>query len=518
MSGSDAPRLLRTTATRDPGVMLYLYALRAARARQLRARVLRPFARRRFPGGEPPGEATPVPAARGLWGSPAFETSSPLDASTRLGRFHRQYGDDVLAAARAGDVEEARRLIATWIEAHPPHDGDAWHPYPLSTRAGNWVAALTLLPELASPELSRSLWRQLQRLRVNVEDDVLGNHVIRNARALVLGGTSFGAADLTRRGIELLRRELPEQVLRDGGHYERSPAYHLVVLRDLLEIQAASPHSWLADAIDRMRVFAAALERPDGAPALFNDGTVDAPQLDLPEPPEGLSVFADSGFVVVRDGPLWLAFRCGPAAPTFLPAHAHADALSFQLWWRGRPVVVDPGTFTYEPGADRDWFRSTRAHSTVCIDGRDQFRLWGAFRSGPLTEGEPALRARACGRGERRAAAAASGTYGESSGRPTRSGCTTRSRARGAIASSRGSSGRLMRPKVELEVLGGARAHRGGWVRIGAVRRPGADVGRRASPPTSSSRYRSDSICAAPSDFGRAGSTGGGTVTTSTSG
>ena len=364
--------------------MLYLHALRVARMRQLRARALRPLARRRFPGGEPPGEASPIPLARELWASLAFEASSPPDASTRLGRFHRQYGDDVLAAARGGDLAEARRLVATWIEAHPPHSGDAWHPYPLSTRTGNWIAALTLLPELASPELSRSLWRQLQRLRVNVEDDVLGNHVIRNARALVLGGTSFGAADLTRRGIELLRRELPEQVLPDGGHYERSPSYHLVVLRDLLEIQAASPHSWLAEAIERMQTFAAALTRPDGAPALFNDGTVDAPRLELPDAPQGLSVFGDSGFVVVREGPLWLAFRCGPPSPEFLPAHAHADALSFQLWWRGRPVLVDPGTFTYEPGADRDWFRSTRAHSTVAVDGRNQFRLWGAFRSGAL--------------------------------------------------------------------------------------------------------------------------------------
>ncbi len=364
--------------------MLYLHALRAARMRQLRARALRPLARRRFPSGEPPAEAAPIPLARELWASPAFETSSSVDASTRLGRFHRQYGDDVLAAARAGDLEETRRLVATWIEAHPPRDGDAWHPYPLSTRVGNWIAAITLLPELASPELSRSLWRQLERLRANVEDDVLGNHVIRNVRALVLGGTSFGAADVTRRGIELLRRELPEQVLRDGGHYERSPSYHLVVLRDLLEIHAASPHSWLADAIERMRIFAAALARPDGAPALFNDGTIDAPQLELPAAADGLSVFGDSGFVVVREGPLWLAFRCGVPAPDFLPAHAHADALSFQLWWRGRPVLVDPGTFTYEPGADRDWFRSTRAHSTVCVDGRNQFRPWGAFRSGPL--------------------------------------------------------------------------------------------------------------------------------------
>ena len=364
--------------------MLYLHALRAARARQLRARALRPLARRRFPAGEPPREAAPVPAAAELWQSAVFEAPSPPDVSTRLGRFHRQYGEDVLAAARAGDLEETRRLVATWIEAHPPHVGDAWHPYPLSTRAGNWIAALTLLPELASAELSRSLWRQLLRLERNVEDDVLGNHVIRNARALVLGGASFGAAELTRRGIALLRRELPEQVLRDGGHYERSPAYHLVVLRDLLEVQAASPHSWLADAIESMRAFSAALARPDGAAALFNDGTVDAPRLDLPEPPEGLAVFPDSGFVVVREGHLWLAFRCGAPSPAFLPAHAHADALSFQLWWRGRPVVVDPGTYTYEPGADRDWFRSTRAHSTVTVDGRDQFRLWGAFRSGPL--------------------------------------------------------------------------------------------------------------------------------------
>jgi hypothetical protein len=363
---------------------LYLHALRAARARQLRARALRPLARRRFPLGEPPHAAEPIPAAAELWRSAAFEAASMPDRSTRLGRFHRQYGEDVLRAARAGDIEEARHLVATWIEAHPPRNSDTWHPYPLSTRVGNWIAALTLLPELASPELSSSLWRQLLRLDGNVEDDVLGNHVIRNARALVLGGTSFGAVDLTRRGIELLRRELPEQVLRDGGHYERSPSYHLVVLRDLLEIQAASPHSWVGEAIERMRIFAAGLARPDGTPALFNDGTVDAPQLELPEAPEGLSVFDDSGFVVVRDGPLWLAFRSGPPAPDFLPAHAHADALSFQLWWRGRPVLVDPGTFTYEPGADRDWFRSTRAHSTVCVDGRNQFRLWGAFRSGPL--------------------------------------------------------------------------------------------------------------------------------------
>src|ERR1700730_18807306 len=102
--------------------MLYMHALRAVRVRQLRGRILRPFARSRFPGGEPPREASPIPLARELWASAAFEASSPPDASTRLGRFHRQYGDDVLAAARRSDLEETRRLIGTGIEGHAPDD------------------------------------------------------------------------------------------------------------------------------------------------------------------------------------------------------------------------------------------------------------------------------------------------------------------------------------------------------------------------------------------------------------
>ncbi len=63
--------------------------------------------------------------------------------------------------------------------------------------------------------------------------------MIRNARALLLGAAAFGSAGLLDAGSALLERELPEQVLSDGGHYERSPVYHLIVLRDLLEVEAA---------------------------------------------------------------------------------------------------------------------------------------------------------------------------------------------------------------------------------------------------------------------------------------
>ena len=314
-----------------------------------------------------------------LWRSAAF---APLAArpeqDSRLGEFQRHYGDDVLELARSGG--DAAGAATAWIEANPPRPGDAWHPYPLSTRIANWVAAATLDPAVGDV-IGASLARQVAHLVPNVEDDVLGNHVIRNAKALVLAGAATGTKHWLERGRALLRRELPEQILPDGGHYERSPAYHRLVLRDLLEVRAFAP---VDDEITRMTAFAAASSRPDGAPALFNDGGLDiAPRLELPAPPDGLAVFPETGYVFVRRPDLWLAFDCGPPSPPFLPAHAHADALSVQLWLDGKPVVVDPGTSTYEAGRERLRERGTAAHSTVAVDG-DQFVVWGSFRSGPL--------------------------------------------------------------------------------------------------------------------------------------
>jgi hypothetical protein len=373
---------VRRATLAEPGgstVNPWLHALRVVRPRQALGRVSRPVRRLRFPAG-PRGPLRALEENEALWRSSAF---APLgaapEAGSRLAVFHGAYGDDVLEAARQG--ADAVSPAVTFIESHPPRRDDAWHPYVASTRAASWIAAATLEPALR-PVVGDAVRRALGRVAANVEDDILGNHVIRNAKALVLGGVAFDDATLRRQGEALLARELPEQVLGDGGHYERSPAYHRLVLRDLLEVR---PFVDVEDAVERMTLFAAGSSRPDGAPALFNDGGLDvAPRLELPEPSPGVTVFEETGYVFVNDGDLWLAFDCGPPSPPFLPAHAHADGLSVQLWWKGRPVVVDGGTSTYEPGAQRTWERSVWAHSTVAIGGSDQFVTWGAFRAGPL--------------------------------------------------------------------------------------------------------------------------------------
>ncbi len=298
----------------------------------------------------------------------------------------------MLESARLGaDPSSSARA---WIAANPPRNDDAWHPYATATRVSNWLAAATLEPSLA-PVVRESLRRGLARVAANVEDDVLGNHVIRNAKALVLGGVALGDEQLRLLGTRLLARELPEQVLPDGGHYERSPAYHRLVLRDLLELRPFAP---VADVLGRMTLFATASSRPDGAPALFNDGGLDvAPAVAAAPAGDGLDVFPDTGYVFLRAGELWLAFDCGAPSPPFLPAHAHADALSFQLWWEGRPVIVDPGMPTYEAGAERDFFRSTAAHSTVAVGGRP-ISIVGGVPRGAAARGRARQRRRAVAR------------------------------------------------------------------------------------------------------------------------
>ncbi|THF75347.1 alginate lyase family protein [Cohnella fermenti] len=70
-------------------------------------------------------------------------------------------------------------------------------------------------------------------------------------------------------------------------------------------------------------------------------------------------------------------------------AHGHADALSLEWMWRGQLIFADPGRYTYEEGEWRHYFKSTRAHNTVTVDGQDQTPYVATQRWGePVAECE----------------------------------------------------------------------------------------------------------------------------------
>lgn len=95
-----------------------------------------------------------------------------------------------------------------------------------------------------------------------------------------------------------------------------------------------------------------------------------------------VETFQQGGITILRsaDERAVLAFDHGPLGFGSLAAHGHADALSIQLFVDGESVLIDPGTGIYNGDrAERDLFRSTSMHNTICIGGSDQSEIKGPF-------------------------------------------------------------------------------------------------------------------------------------------
>lgn len=279
-------------------------------------------------------------------------------------------------------------IIESWLQHCAVPANPAWHPYPLSERMQAWCLAISLVrewPPSLRDRMAAEIWRQGRFLARFPEYDVGGNHLLQNAIALVFAGALFPESCLGRRGLSLLRRQTTLQFLDDGGHIERSPSYHRRLVERLRQVEAVlRPHgpspAWLQRCLKRAEGWLDALAGPDGSLPLFNDAWQTPPLQVGPGRPD-LQELPDSGFVVLRSNSDQLVIDAAPLAPRHLPPHAHADALSFVLWTGGELSVADPGTYLYT-GPARSHLRSTRAHSTVEVDGEDQCVFWGDFRAG----------------------------------------------------------------------------------------------------------------------------------------
>lgn len=339
----------------------------------------------------------------------AWQTQDAAAGIDRLWLYNLHYFDDLTAADSGARREWHTSLIQHWIAANPPGHGVGWEPYPVSRRIVNWVKSSWHGGTLDEAAV-QSLAVQARWLARRLEYHLLGNHLLANAKALVFAGLFFAGPEAEawlRRGLEIFAEQLPEQVLSDGGHYERSTMYHAVVLEDLLDVYQAlatsrdalpaeghrALQSWPA-LLEKMQSWLWTMTHPDGDIGLFNDaalGIAATPgQLDsyarelglssVPRPGPGLTRLDASGYMRLELGPAVLLLDVAPLGPDYLPGHAHADTLSFEMSLFGQRFIVHSGTSTYREGPQREYERSTAAHNTVEIGGQSSSEMWGAFR------------------------------------------------------------------------------------------------------------------------------------------
>jgi uncharacterized heparinase superfamily protein len=331
--------------------------------------------------------------------------------------YHAWAHDLACAAMKGTNAGEAadlfRHYLSDWLSRcaleAPGARHLAWNAYAVATRLTWWIRCHRLLAPRwrdwgrFEADFLASLWQQAAYLRDHLEWDLRGNHLMRDAVGLAYAGRFFDedrAREWLKTATRLAVEQSEEQVLSDGGHFERSPLYHLHIMEDVLAlallVEDPQARRHLRDTWRRMADFLAWVRHPDGDLALFNDGGLAGAlavehMLHAGErlgvaidatPRRGGAFFPHTGLAVWHGDPWTLFFDVGPVGPDYQPGHAHADTLAVECSFQGHRLFVDAGTYAYDLDEQRRYDRSTAAHNTVSVDDQDSSEVWHIFRVG----------------------------------------------------------------------------------------------------------------------------------------
>jgi uncharacterized heparinase superfamily protein len=290
-----------------------------------------------------------------------------------------------LLSVGGGAKDAVRALVQSWLT-----DNTGWHPVAwradvLGTRIYSWIVHFD---EIASREADRLLRRamlvslaaQLRHLARTAAWEPTGPPRLRALKGLIAGLVAFGGSHKRiQRALSALDRELPVQILPDGGHRSRNPSVQLDMLRDLVDARAAlragqiEVSAPLQDGIDRMAPMLRSFRHGDRKLALFNnsveeDGILVDLVLTRSETKGRAPAQAPtSGFQRMQAGNSLVLVDIGKPPPPGFDETAHAGPLSFEMSQGRERIIVNCGGYR---GAQRAWrqvARSSAAHSVLVV-------------------------------------------------------------------------------------------------------------------------------------------------------
>jgi len=324
---------------------------------------------------------------------------------SKLWVYNLHYFEDLLSNNAEEKHNFHLQLLNSWADQNPVGYGNGWEPYPTSLRIVNilkaWLGGLELDEKMFS-----SVFAQASFLSNDLEKHLLGNHYFVNLKALLFAGVIFENTYWSIIAEKGLLTEISEQILEDGANFELSPMYHSLILVDMLDIfnlSRAYPTqvsgklvSQLENYLPKMLAFMESMTHPDGGVSFFNDsadGIAPAKEkiesyakklgfgispLNLYKPQ--IIDNANSGYICATSAGNKLIFDASAVGPDYIPGHAHADTLSFELSIGAQRVFVNSGTSEYGLSSKRLNQRKTFSHNTVEVDGKDSSQVWSGFR------------------------------------------------------------------------------------------------------------------------------------------
>lgn len=322
----------------------------------------------------------------------------------------------------ADNFEIGRQIIAHQIAKNPIGSGVGWEPYPISLRIINWMFFYYFYFEYFNhdPQFHKmflqNLFQQFYYLTWFKELHLGANHLFENIKTIFISSLFFQDRRRFKKSCTDLYRELKEQILPDGGHYERSPMYHQIVLTGLLDIlnflkkentknlslnRRDDVVEFLISDINilikKMMNWLENMCHPDGEIALFSDSAfhVALSLSDLkkyyqaiggvyhtPRFNSDIISLTSSGYYIFRTDAHYFVIDGGPLGVDYQPGHAHCDFLSFEYSYQKLRFIVDGGVGDYKPTDIRRKARGMYSHNTVIVNKLEQGEIWKAFRMG----------------------------------------------------------------------------------------------------------------------------------------
>lgn len=271
-------------------------------------------------------------------------------------------------------------------------------PYPSSLRCINWIRFFS--KHGGNARYNSVLYKQLLLLKKSKEYHIMGNHLLENGFALLFGAYYFNDKTFYKEAKGILKSQLDEQILDDGGHFELSPMYHSIMLFRLLDcynlvvnndLFNKELESVLKEKVSKMLSWLNLMTFSNGKFPLMNDAAyrISPTTNELNEYASGLgfsvnrdTLLKDSGYRKLSNKKFELIADIGKVGPDYQPGHAHADTFSFELCVNSRSLIVDTGTSTYEINEKRFYQRSTLAHNTVVVNNANSSKVWSGHRVG----------------------------------------------------------------------------------------------------------------------------------------
>lgn len=298
----------------------------------------------------------------------------------------------------------------SWRDLYFVSDGMHWHPYTAAERAINVIDAMDGLGAPAEPEqLTSDIAHHAKIISERLEyfgSHDTSNHLANNGRGLYRIGCALGDEAIRKLGFEILSRESGRIILPSGMLREGSSHYHMLYLRNYLDVWlCAEAHGHTTEAgtfrniARHMISVAKALVLPGGLP-LIGDISPDVPPAYLAGIEQGRgawiasrstdeqrmiqSLVADTPEVahdkLLADGWLrwehgrWSALASVPAMGwPFMPGHAHQDMGSAEIHLDGAPLFIDPGRGLYGEDKSAAEYCTGSVHGTLRIDGIDPY-------------------------------------------------------------------------------------------------------------------------------------------------